>query len=90
MHSTCELCAYTQQKGNMPVNLEVFDYDVEKCSLIGPTERALRFVKEISAQYPFFGLMVDLSHITQLHESLMQALNPSRLISGMCISPTLY
>ncbi len=74
--STRELCAYAQQKGDMPINLEVFDHDVEKCSLIGPVDRALRFVKEISAEYPFFGLMVDLSHITQLHETLEENLEP--------------
>ncbi len=74
--STREICTYARQKGDMPVNLEVFDYDVEKCSLIGPVDRALRFVKEITAEYPFFGLMIDLSHITQLHETLDENIEP--------------
>lgn len=74
--STREICAYAASKGDMPVNLEVFDYDVEKCSLIGPTERALRFAKEISAEFPFFGLMVDLSHMTQLHETIDECVDP--------------
>jgi len=74
--STRELCTYAAQKGDMPINLEVFDYDVEKCSLIGPTARALRFVKEINAEFPFFGLMVDLSHMTQLHETIDECIDP--------------
>lgn len=74
--STREICAYTKEKGDMPVNLEIFDYDVEKCSLIGPTERALRFVKEIQPEFPFFGLMIDLSHMTQLHETMEDSVDP--------------
>ena len=74
--STRELCSYAASKGGMPVNLEVFDYDVEKCSLIGPTARALRFVKEIHAEFPFFGLMIDLSHMTQLHETIGECVDP--------------
>lgn len=76
LKSSRELCRYAVQKGGMPVNLEVFDYDVEKCSLIGPTARALRFVKEISAEFPFFGLIVDLSHMTQLHETIDECIDP--------------
>ena len=74
--SSKEICAYAAIMGDMPVNLEVFDYDVEKCSLIGPTKRALRFVKEIHSEFPFFGLMVDLSHMTQLHETIDECVDP--------------
>ncbi len=74
--STDEICAYAEAHGDLPVNLEVFDYDIEKCSLIGPTERALRFVQEITARHKNFGLMVDLSHMTQLHETIDQCVDP--------------
>ena len=74
--STRELCAYAKEKGNMPVNLEVFDYDIEKCSLIGPTPMALRFVREITKEFDSFGLMIDLSHMTQLHESMDECIDP--------------
>jgi len=74
--SMLELCRYADEKGGLPVNLEVFDYDVEKCSLIGPTKRALRFAQEMHASCRNFGLMVDLSHMTQLHETIDQCVDP--------------
>ncbi len=74
--STEEICAYAKEKGNLPVNLEVFDYDVEKCSLIGPVALARRFADEMSKRFDNFGLMVDLSHITQLRETFDENLDP--------------
>ena len=76
VQSTCEICDYTAQNGNMSVTLEIFDYDVEKCSLIGPARLAQRYAREISDQYDHFGLMADLSHITQLRETLDENLSP--------------
>lgn len=76
VRSTREICAYAQSKGAMAVNLEVFDADVEKCSLIGPAPLARRFAAEISKEYPRFGLMADLSHIAQLRESYDENLDP--------------
>lgn len=76
VRSTKEICDYVASKGAMAVNLEVFDHDVEKCSLIGPATLAQRYAREIRAQYSHFGLMADLSHITQLHETLDQNLSP--------------
>lgn len=74
--STKELCKYAKERGNMKVLLEVFDYDVDKKSLIGPAELAKRFAEEIRKEYDNFGLMVDLSHIPQLHETIEQSLLP--------------
>ena len=74
--STRELCAYAKSKGNMKVALEVFDYDVDKKSLIGPVDLAKRFAAEISAQFDNFGLMVDLSHLPLLHETPAESLIP--------------
>jgi sugar phosphate isomerase/epimerase len=74
--STKELCAYAKSKGNMRIALEVFDYDVDKKSLIGPAELALRYVKEIRKEHSHFGLMVDLSHIPLLHETIEESLLP--------------
>ena len=76
VQSTREICAYAKEKGGMPVNLEVFDYDIEKCALIGPTPLALRFVREICKEFDNFGLMVDLSHMTQLHETMDECIDP--------------
>jgi len=74
--STKELCTYAASKGNMKIALEVFDYDIDKASLIGPAPLALRFAKEIRAAHPNFGLMVDLSHIPLLHETIEESLLP--------------
>ena len=60
--STKELCEYAKAKG-MTVALEVFDYDIEKESIIGPVNLAKRFAEDIRKEYDNFGLMVDLSHI---------------------------
>ena len=74
--STKELCAYAKSKGNMKVVLEVFDFDVDKKSLIGPVDLAKRYAAEIDAKYDNFGLMVDLSHLPLLHETAVQSLIP--------------
>lgn len=74
--STRALCAYARGKGDLQLYLEVFDYDVEKCALIGPASLAARFAGEISAEFKNFGLMIDLSHITQLHETLDENIDP--------------
>ncbi|HBU12484.1 MAG TPA: xylose isomerase [Clostridiales bacterium] len=74
--STRELCAYAKSKGDMRVMTEVFDYDIEKRSLIGPAALAKRFAEDILADHENFGLMVDLSHIPQLHETIEESLRP--------------
>jgi len=74
--STNEICAYVKSRGSMKVSLEVFDYDVDKKSLIGPAPLALRYAKEVRALHPHFGLMVDLSHIPLIHETIEEALLP--------------
>lgn len=74
--STRELCAYAKAKGDMKVALEVFDYDIDKKSLIGPVDLAKRYAAEICAQFDNFGLMVDLSHLPLLHETAEQSLVP--------------
>lgn len=74
--STKELCQYAKERGNMKVLLEVFDYDVDKKSLIGPAPLAKRFAEEIRKEYDNFGLMVDLSHIPQIHETIEESLLP--------------
>lgn len=76
VQSTKEICAYVKIRGNMKVALEVFDYDIDKKSLIGPASLALRYVKEVGAEHDNFGLMVDLSHIPLIHETIEESLLP--------------
>ncbi len=73
--TTKNLCKRGKEKG-MQVILEIFDYDIDKAALIGPTILAKRFAEEITAEYDNFGLMVDLSHIPMYYESLEQSLDP--------------
>ncbi len=74
--STIQLCEYAASKGDMPVLLEVFDYDFDKKSLIGPAPLARKFTDEIKCKCHNFGLMVDLSHIVQIHESIRENILP--------------
>lgn len=74
--STKELCEYAKSKGNLMIAHEVFDYDVDKKSLVGPAPLARRYAEEIRKEYDNFGLMVDLSHIPLLHETIEESLLP--------------
>lgn len=74
--STKELCAYAAAKGDMKIALEVFDYDIDKRSLIGPVHLAKRFAEEIRKDHANFELMVDLSHIPMIHETIEENLEP--------------
>lgn len=76
IRSTREICDYTASKGPMRMSLEVFDHDVDNCSLIGPVSLAKRYSDEICPGYPQFGLMVDLSHLPQLRETPTESLIP--------------
>lgn len=75
VNSIQRICDYTKGNRKLQLLLEIFDYDVDKCALIGPTSLALRLGK-IMKNYDSFGLMVDLSHIPLLHETIEQAVLP--------------
>lgn len=74
--STKEMCAYAKSKGNIKVALEVFDFDIDKKSIIGPVALAKRYAEEITKEYDNFGLMVDLSHLPLLRETPEESLLP--------------
>ncbi|HHW49131.1 MAG TPA: sugar phosphate isomerase/epimerase [Clostridiaceae bacterium] len=76
LKSTKELCGYAKSKGNMRVVLEIFDYDIDKKSLIGPATLAKRFAEDVRSEYDNFGLMVDLSHIPMIRETCEEAILP--------------
>ena len=76
LKSTRELCGYAKEKGNMPVCCEVFDYDIDKKALIGPADLAARYAVEIRKEYGNFGLLVDLSHIPMIHETIRESILP--------------
>ena len=78
LKSTREICAYAKSKGKMKIILEVFDYDIDKKSLIGPASLARRYAADICKEYDNFGLMVDLSHLPLIRESSEEAILPVR------------
>ena len=66
--TTRNLCDYAKKK-DMTIELEVFDYDIDKASLIGPAPYAAQFAAEIRSAHPNFGLLIDLSHIPMTYET---------------------
>lgn len=78
LDSTRQLCTYAADRGDMMVLCEVFDYDIDKKSLIGPAAFAKRYAENICGKHRNFGLMVDCSHIPMLHETNEESLLPIR------------
>jgi sugar phosphate isomerase/epimerase len=76
IRSTKELCVYAKSKGSIKVVHEIFDYDIDKKSLVGPAELARRYAAEIRKEHDNFGLMVDLSHLPLIRESAAAAILP--------------
>jgi sugar phosphate isomerase/epimerase len=76
--SLTQICGYAQSKGNLSITLEIFDRDIDKKCLIGPTEEGVVIAREVRRHYPNFGLMVDLSHLPLLKESADRALKTAK------------
>lgn len=70
LKTTRAVCDYAAKK-NMVVELEVFDYDMDKCSLIGPAPYAAKFAADMRMTNNNFGLLVDLSHFPTTYETSM-------------------
>lgn len=68
LKTTRNLCDYAKTK-NMMVELEVFDFDMDKAALIGPAPYAARFAEDIRMTHNNFGLLVDLSHFPTTYET---------------------
>ena len=62
------VCDYAKKK-NVFVELEPFDYDIAKASLIGPAPLAARFAADIRTSHNNFGILIDLSHTPMTYES---------------------
>ena len=76
--TTHALCRYAAEKG-MTVDLELFDYDMDKAVLMGPAPYGAKFAAEIRCQDPNFGLLLDLSHLPTTYETpsfAVQVLKP--------------
>ncbi|MCL2056267.1 MAG: sugar phosphate isomerase/epimerase [Oscillospiraceae bacterium] len=68
LKTTRNLCGYAKTKGMM-IELEVFDYDIAKASLIGAAPLAARFAADVRETHSNFGLLIDLSHIPMTYET---------------------
>ncbi|WP_058485105.1 sugar phosphate isomerase/epimerase family protein [Defluviitalea phaphyphila] len=68
LKTTRNVCDYAAKKG-MTVNLEVFDFDMDKAALIGPAPYAAKFAADMRTTHNNFGLMVDLSHFPTTYET---------------------
>lgn len=67
-----QMCIYAGER--LIIEIEIFDYDVDKCSLIGPSVRAVELAERMKEKHNNFFLLPDLSHIPQQHESIEEAL----------------
>lgn len=71
--STREISGYARDKG-IALTCEVFDREIDKKSLIGPSDYAAEYARAVRRDYPEFGLMYDLSHLPLLFEKAEPAL----------------
>ena len=72
-----ELCDYARSRErDLMVELEIFDRDIDKKALIGPSKEAAEIAKIIRKEHSNFGLLHDLSHLPLLRESPKEALEP--------------
>lgn len=74
LKSTREACRYGHEKG-IALTCEVFDRAIDKRCLIGPSDYAAAYAREVRRDYPDFGLMYDLSHLPLLFEKPAVALS---------------
>ncbi len=77
--SVTEICDYAGSKGSMSIALETFDQvEYGKNAILGPTVDSVAFAEKVRAKYPNFGLMLDLSHMPLLGETVEQMLEPAK------------
>lgn len=73
-----ELCRYSLDtaSGREPlwILLETFDRAVDKRSLIGPSDLAVEVARRVRAEYPRFGLTLDMGHLPLLNEAYKDSL----------------
>jgi len=77
--SVTEICDYAKSRGSLPIALETFDQvEYGKNTILGPTKDSVAFAERIRSRYPKFGLMLDLSHLPLLGESVEEMLKPAK------------
>jgi len=56
-----EICQFTKEQGPMEIYMKVFDYDIDKCFLIGHFKDAADVAAEVHKEFKNFGVLADLS-----------------------------
>ena len=78
LKTTRNLCTYAATK-DMMIEIEVFDFDMDKSALIGPAPYAAQFAADMRMTHNNFGLLIDLSHFPTTYENskfVIQTLRP--------------
>lgn len=65
--TTCAVCDYAGVKG-MSVELEIFNFNMDKAGFIGLAPYTSRFAADMRETHNNFGLLVDLSHLPAAYE----------------------
>ena len=68
----------------MMVEMEVFDFDMDKAALIGPAPLAARFAADMRTTHNNFGLVVDLSHFPTTYETSRFVIRTLRCKHARC------
>lgn len=72
-----EVCQYAQDQADdylLTISLEPFDREVDKKSLLGPSQEVAQVAQRVKESHDNFGLTIDLSHLPLLEESPLEAL----------------
>lgn len=72
IESAIEICEHAK---GLPVHLETFDMDIDKCCFIGQSAMAAEICREVRKRCKNFGLMLDLSHLPLQYEKASTALS---------------
>ena len=81
INSLKDICSYNNElsikygRSPIPIVLEVFDrVSYGKNRLIGGTSLAVEITKQVKKDFPYFGIMLDLSHMPLLSENYKESL----------------
>lgn len=66
--SLMQVCEFTKSQGDIKLYMKVFDYDIDKCFLIGTFQDAAEVAAEVCKEFDNFGVLADLSHFPLLRE----------------------
>ncbi|MDO4343275.1 MAG: TIM barrel protein [Eubacteriales bacterium] len=72
--SMIQICDYAREKGELFIEMEMFDYNLDVCRFIGPSLRAAKLAERVREKCTNFWILPDLSHIPQQWETVSECL----------------